>query len=1410
MAEDPELSEESKAETPRRSGIGCRIAKWMAILLGAILLLLAAGYAFLNTDAGRRFVANQIEGLQFKNGMKIGIGELHGNLFGSLTVDRLTILDPQGEFLAIPEAKLDWRPLKYIVGHVDIHSLAAPTVTVERLPHFKQTQQQGPLLPNLDIDIGRLQVDRLVVEPVVTGTRRVLSVAGKAHISNGRAITDLDVQTIGIEGQTQGGDRLALSLDAVPEQNRLGIDLSLNAPAGGVIAAIAGLGKPLAATLKGKGDWAHWDGRLNATLGGTQLAGLDIAARDGRFHLQGDTRVAQLFQGGVANLLGPVTSVDLTADLRQRRAGLDGTISSDTLNLVTKGTVDLGQNRFDKLHISLALSKTAEIAKDLTGAGLRANLTFDGPFKAPKVDYDIAAARVGINDIALERLRAKGTVSMSDQGYLTPLHASVARITGLDTVAGGTLENVQLDGHLAAKGTRILSDDLHLYSRRLDAKVTMVADVSKGFYAGSINGRIDDYKIASVGIFNIQSKFDLKSGARGGFAIEGQIHARSTRITNGSVASFLGGQTVAAANVRYGTDGIVRASDIQLESPLVHIGGGSGTYEPGGRIAIDLNARTQRYGPVTLAVDGTLNNPHATLMAERPGLGIGLAGLSAEVTGSGSTYTLKAKGSTDYGPLTADVTLDLANAAAIKVNSANLGGIDFTGSLNQTAQGPFTGELQAHGKGLGGVVRLAAAGKYQQADFNLRANDTRLNGPKGLYLGSAIIDGRAVLYDRLQIQFDAQLADFTYDQYRLTAARAQVDYRGGRGAAKFVAEGTQAYPFRLAGNVEFEPDLWSATLKGRIRGVNIATKGPARIALRDGGYELLPTTLTIGDGTARLAGKYADGLRIQSRVEDIDLGLVNAFIPALGVGGRASGSFDFAQASTDAFPRADARIMIDNFTRTTAASVSEPVDIHFAGKLLADGGTGSAVFRAGNTVIGRMQASLRPLGHKAGSWVERLMAAPLSGGLRYNGPAGTLFSLAGMPDQRLSGPIGVAADFSGHVRAPQLNGVIKGNKLTYENLTYGTTFTDLAVDGSFTGDQIDIANLAAKAGDGTVKAQGYVSLAAARGFPMDVTIMLDNARLARSDNLSSTATGTLRLTKTAGKSTLLSGEIHLPQTRYRFVRNGSAEIPQLTGVHFAPPKGRAQITGNEQVQRAPNPFSGVRLDIKVTAPDRFYVSGMGLESEWRADLAVSGTSAKPRLTGTLSVVRGTLGFAGHSFDIKDGQVVFMDEPQINPRIAFTAQEEINGVTVQLNVSGRAEDPQIAFTSTPGLPQDEIVSRILFGDSVANLSSIQALQLAASLNSLRGTGGGFNPLGKLRSATGLDRLRVLGADAATGRGTAIAAGKYITNNIYVEVITDARGFTATQLEINLTPALSILSQAGGSGATNFSIRYEKNY
>lgn len=1417
MAGEERIEPEAQEEVPtqafsdrRRHSAAPRLAKIAGFGLLGLIVLIGVLLLGANTDPGRKLIVDQIENLEFENGMTIAIGRIDGSIYGEMVVRDLEIGDPKGRFLSSPAITVDWRPFKFMNGHLDIKSLTSDLITLERLPEFNETPpSDDPLLPDMDIDVDRLVIKRFVAEAPVSGERRAATMAGEVHIADGRAQVDFNGSTVAVDGGA-GGDRIRLILDAVPEQNRMDVNLALDAPEGGIIAAMSGLEEPLNIRLSGNGDWASWKGALNADLGGSEFVRLGLSARDGTFGIKGSTRIARLFDGPTASLLGPVTNIDMLAALDERRADLKGQIYSDAFRLASDGLVDLGESRFEDLNLDFQLLKPSALAENLSGSGLRAILGLNGEFATPNVTYRLNAGLLAMNDMAIRQLRAEGAAEVNAERILIPVSARAAAINGLDTVAGGTLQDIRIDGDLAIDGPRILSDNLRVRSDRIDATAIIVADMSSGIYTGALNGRIDNYRVESVGIFDIRTQADLRQGPDG-FVMAGRVSVRSRQITNESARNFLGGNAVAATNVAYGSDGTIRFTDLRLEAPLVRVIGGRGSYSPDGRIAIGADAVSQKYGAIGVRVAGTIADPNAVLTAERPGLGIGLANLTARVDGARNGYRLNATGDTDYGPLQADVTLLTSGGPlTLQINSAQFAGLDLDGTIRTTAAGPFVGRLNANGQGIGGVVRLDGQGQYQEALVNLRAKDAVLPGPANVAIGSAIVDARIILYDQPYIVADAEFAQTRFGSYDINAGRAVIDYRGGKGKAKVLAEGTAGAPFRIALNADMQPELWRAAVKGKARGIAFSTANPMRIIPQGGEYELLPTRIDIGGGNIRLAGNYGRGIKLQSRLEGIDISTANAFMPGLGLGGTASGSLDFVQASPGAFPRADARLTLKRFTRTTSAAVSQPVDVTFVGKLLPSGGEARAVIRKGGGVIGRLVASLSPLPPGSGSWTERLLSAPLDGGVRFNGPASTLISFGGLADQRMAGNIGVAADFSCRVSSPCLNGLVRAKNLTYENLTYGTRLTNMVVRAQFSGDRLQVDQLTATAGEGRLQAQGFVSLAADAGYPMDMSVTLDNARLARSDMISATASGNLRLAKRAGETALLSGEIRLPETRYQIIRQGSAEVPQLTGVRFKPPRGPQRITGDEPAKPQPGLFELVRLDIDLRAPERLYVSGMGLESEWSADFNISGTSAAPRLAGQVELIRGTLGFAGRSFDLQEGRVQFTGGQAIDPVIALRASDEIEDVTVNVNVSGRATDPEISFSSVPGLPQDEIVSRILFGSSAANLSTIQAVQLAASLNSLRGSGGGLNPLGKLRSATGVDRLRILGSDENAGRGTALAAGQYLTDDIYIEVITDARGFTATQLEISLTPALSVLSRAGGSGQSNASVQYRKNY
>ncbi|MEA1084254.1 translocation/assembly module TamB domain-containing protein [Sphingomonas sp. CD22] len=1389
------------------------ILKWVLIAVLGVVVLAGVVVLGINTDPGRRFVANRIGGYTTASGLNIKVGRIDGSLYGQMVLSDVRVADPKGVFLTSPKLAVDWRPFAFASNHVDVRSLSTDLVTLARKPELKQTPSDpnAPLLPDLDIDVNRLHVGRLVIAKPVTGQTHIVRLDGAVHIADRRAQLVTDAAALKGAG-VAGGDTLHLKLDAVPDQNKLDVNLKLDAPVGGVVATIGSLKAPLTASVDGRGSWKAWQGRALATLGGGQLADINVNARDGHIELRGFATPGLYMQGPVERLTAPRLDLAIDTTLNDRKADTRMRLKSNALAVDAGGLIDLANSRFGNFAVDARLLTPGAIAPNVRGRDVMARVVLDGAFATPTVNYKINAAALGFGTTTVENVYAEGLARVNSDRILVPVNARARRVTGLNAAVGGLANNVRIQGDFAISMPNILSDNLRIRSDNIDATAIVVANTATGRYTGALKGRVNNYRLESIGILDLSTDAKLVPGARGGFGITGRVVAQTKQLFNSGVRDFLGGNAVVRSDIGYSPEGIVTFANLRMNAPQFRITRGEGRFDPAtGSVAVNADAVSTQYGPLTARVTGSADAPVVVLRAARPGVGIGLVNLDARVVGRGGAYAVTASGGTNYGPFTANVLVRPSPRLTVDVNRVVFAGIVGSGRVAATPAGPFAGALQFAGRGITGNVRLADQGGNQRADVAARAYNATIPGYADFTIGRAIVNASVVMTPKApQVVADVQVADTRYNAFVIQAMRAKVNYVRGRGTAQALLTGSSGVPLRVALNARLSPDDYLIAAQGQANNIPFRTVNPAHVTKAGGSYRLAATRIDFGQGatagSTRIAGSFGGGVTAaQARLDRLNLSMLSAFMPNLGVSGAVTGSLDYRQQG-NAIPQADARVTIANFQRTGLAAVSEPVDVQFVGRLVPDGGEARALVKRGTTTVGRLLATLRPLPPGAGSWTTRLMQAPLSGGIRYNGPSGVLFSLAALPGQQLSGPIAVAADFSGRVSAPQLNGLIRADNLTYDNETYGTRLSQMKIAARFTNDRLELTSLSARAGNGTVQAQGSVGLAAASGFPIDLRAKLDNAQLAKSDALSATTSGDIRFTY-GRDGGLLQGNLNIPEARYEIIRQGSAEVPELTGI-----RRKSQIVTPRPTDRPkPAPVSLIKLDLTVRAANQLFVSGMGLESEWEMNLKVGGTSVAPVITGGLDLVRGTYSFAGKRFEVTRGTIRFRGGQLTDPDINIQASTTVNGITAVIAITGTGQRPQIAFTSTPALPQDEVLSRLLFGTNPENLSATEALQLASALNSLRGSGGGgLNPLGKLRSATGFDRLRVLGADEASGRGTSLAAGKYLTDNIYVEIVTDARGYTATQLEIALTKALSLLTSTGSAGGSDARLKYSKDY
>ncbi|QGP79303.1 translocation/assembly module TamB domain-containing protein [Sphingobium sp. CAP-1] len=1381
---------------------------WRTVAIGAVglvvaLALLVGGLLLgLDTQPGKKFLIRQIAALKLESGMAIEVGRIEGSIYSDMTIHDLVLRDPKGVFAVSPKVHVVWRPFRYINQHISVSLLETPLVVLARSPQFNATQSDpnAPILPDLDIDVDRMKIGKFVLAKPVIGQKRELAIDGVTHISDGRAILSADAIV-------DSGDRLQAKLDAVPAQNRLAMSGTLTAPRGGVIAAMSGLTDGMTATLDGKGTWQAWDGRIVATSPRGELANIALAARDGNFTAKGPVRPGLVFAGTVDRLTAPRLEVNLFAGLNERRVNLKGTLRSPAMTADAQGLIDLGQSRFSALTINAALLAPGAIMEKVKGRDVRASIILDGPMATPFIDYDLTARYLAFDATGIENLKASGRAVIDADRIRIPVSATATRVTGLNAAAGGLMNNLRVKGDFAYAAGKLISDNLKIDSDRIDATAIILADLDRAIYRGALKGRVNDYKIDGVGIVNLNTDVELVPGPKGGFGLSGRFGVRTARWDNVSVRDFLDGNAVASGRIGMTPEGKFTLAGLKGAAPNFTIHSGSGSYDTDGQVAFDATASSRQYGPLALTVRGTMERPQAVLRAARPNVGVQLTDVVAKLNGEAAGYRLEATGGSPYGPFFANVLIHSAKGPlTIDVTKARFAGVDMNGRIQQSAAGPYSGQLAMNGSGIAGTMRLAAVGKVQGVDVNATASNARLPGEADVVIGRAIVTVSMVLTDQPQIRADAQIANAAYGDYVVRKGRARVDYQGGRGRAQLVADGSSGVPFSIAANAALRPNLYAVAVQGKAANIDFRLAQPAIIRTEPGGYRLEPATLVLPQGKVDLAGRFGDTTSAQARFKDFDLAIVNLAAPGMGIGGRATGTLDYAQKGS-AFPTATTRLAISDFRRSSLTAVSDPVSMNVEGKLSAAGGDMRGLIRRGDSTLGRFVATLAPPGSGA-NWAEQVQNAPLGGGIRYAGPADVLFSFAGLADQQLTGGLAVAADFSGRLADPRLNGVVRANALTYENETFGTRVTQMKLDGRFTSDHLEIRDFSGRAGDGTVQASGNVGLAAASGFPMDIAVKLNRARLARSEAITSVVSGTLAITNSAQAGGLIRGDLSLPETRYRVAWQGGTEIRQLTGVRR---KGEGMDLLDQRLAARKDEARPAdwKLDIRVRADNEIYVTGMGLDSEWKTNMRVTGTTAAPRVIGRIEVIRGRYSFSGHQFDLEQGVITF-NGPMLNPTLAIKAETKIDTVTAGIQVTGSAQQPGIAFISTPTLPQDEILARILFGDNVANLSAVQAVQLAAALNGLRGGSGGLNPMGKLQGASGIDRIGIVGGDEATGRSTSLAVGQHISNNIYVEVITDSKGFTATQLEIALSRTLSLLSKTGTNAGSSANLRYSKDY
>lgn len=1365
---------------------------WLALAL-LVLAVLALPF-MLDTAPGRRLLAQNLPRLELASGLSFRVTRIDGSLWGKATLHGITAHDQNGAFATIDRLDLDWYPLALAYNQFVADSISIPRARLTRLPILKPSKDPR-LLPAQDIIIGRFALGRLDLAAGIAGPPRAITAIGRTDIRAGRAVVLLDARALG------DGDRLHLDLDAEPDRDRFALTARLDAPAGGIVTTLAGFKRPLTATASGRGRWRTWAGNVQAGFAGVTapLADLAISGRGGQLRADGRIDPAQLLKGPAARLLAG--GLALTAE-----AAPDGDIARLSLNVngnaisgTARGRLNRSSERLSDTQARLVLADNAAQARELGIGGLVITAKAAGPLLAPVIDARTTARSLqlaGSTPLRLDGLTLAFIADLNEAPLTAPLVFTIASVNGLPDSLRPLAGAVRGEGRLRWQGGEVKGDNISLRAGPVTARLGFGFRPATGGWAVDAAGEARTWPVPGLGDSDVVLTAKLRPGPGGSAVGSGDVRLIA-REPSAAVTRFTGGNVALSGRFALAPGLALTMSDLALGSPDLSAGG-SASWR-GGMFTLAASGRSRLLGAFTLDGRGTASAPHFAARLPNPGYGLTAVALQLDPA-SGGGWQITGDGQSGLGAVTLAADIALNPVLALNVTRLDAGGLTARGRLTQTPAGPFAGELQLAGQGLAGTARLAAAGGVQAADIDLAGTGITLPLATPVSIERLRVDANLRL-PATGAQVSATLAMAGLERGSLTLASADgtLTLDDGRGTAKLDVAGNSGAPFRLTSSADIAPDRFSISGSGDFDGRKAQLSGPAVITRDAAGWHLAPVTLSSALGNAEMSGDWGDTRRLTARLDKVSLALVSLAFPSINLAGRVSGDLKLLLPA-DGSPQGLVALRVNGLSRSNIASTSTPIDLGLNASLGAGGSTLRAVVVRAGKVEGRVQARLGAIARGDGAMLARVAAARMVGQLRYAGPAQDFWGLTGLTALDIRGPVQVAADLTGTLGDPQISGRLRASGGRVEAPLLGAVATDVSLDARFSASRLELMRFAGKSGSGTITGRGTIDLSWERAFPMDIRMQVTNAAILGRDDMTATGSGNVRVA-TDEYGGVVSGTLNLSRALYKVGRTAVADVPVLQVT-----EKNTRLLGRRMTQYvAPTRWL---YNLVIKADNRLMVTGMGISSEWQADVRLRGGATAPELFGRVQLVRGDYDFAGKRFQLTRGDIRFMGGYPPDPILAVTAENTGNGFTALLNIDGTAQRPQIKFSSVPALPEDEVLSRVLFGARVTDLSAPEAIQLAGALTSLRG--GGFNPIGAVSKGLGIDRLRILPADIVTGRRTTVAAGQYIGRNVYVELATDAQGYTATSIEIGLTRSLSVLSSVATLGGTAAGVRWKRDY
>lgn len=1444
--------------------LALRIFGFLIVVAIAIPVLVIAA---LQIPSGRTMVSNMVSSLASSENQTITIRGLYLSFGLNAAVEDVTLADKDGVWLDAENIRLNWRPLQLVSGDLDVSSVSAERIDLNRLPAQEASIQtetaesepatSGGLSLPFNVRLESLEVDEINLgEPLIGEPVSIKAAASGAFALDPAVVTaELDVQRVdGIDAE------LTAKAEFEPAAETLAFDLVLSEPRGGMAARLMDVPDLPAVKLdlKGSGPLTDWSANLDLALDGrsTVKGSATLTEKSDErqltFDLDGDLEAlappqAKAFLTGTTHATGAArftsefapksADIDLTTQTVSLKssANLDGT-SIDASGSVSINAgdnaliaVDMTDRRiaFGPLdaEFSVSGSQTAadwstrfDLASFQTNEAKTGKIILETSGKGADLQPDVLASpfTLSVSVADLQGLTAQteplsGAITLKTVGSLDGAQqsATISNLAFSSAAAALTLTDTLVSLSKISGQGRLSLADLAVFSKLVQRD--LVGSVSTSFSADLDPSTVSGTATAAV------SARDLVTGIT-------QADALLTGDTQLDTALTLAGtdditvKSLSLRNAALTVDGNAHYQEASLASDFSVDLDDLSKVDAQLAGALQVTAKTE--GPIT-ALNVEADASSKQIMLAGTPLDNLVFSAKAIADASAPSATVKTSASLNGQPIAIDVELKSKDGGAdINPLSVKLAGNTVTGALAVTdLENPvetLKGNLAIDAPDLaslsplllteiGGRLEGTVVADPDEKKLALDVTGSDIDVPS-LSIGSVKLKANiAAPYTPQSASADIELSDLITDATPVHAVKvlakpdnggtavtadAKIDRGSDDGlslASRISQPGANAYEIALS------------ALSMRYQGLSSQLLQPTVISYADGDTTIQPLELKLGNGSLALSGRAGQSLDLAAELKSVPLNLANAFVPSLGLGGALSGSVK-AQGSLSA-PEASWKISGIELTATELKNNG----------LAALGLQTEGTLR--NNQINQQTTVSDPNGLKlaASGTVGLEQPNPLAISLDGSVPIAVLKRPLLEAGIRGEGVISLKGNVGGSATSPtyQINATPAGLKVT--SLSTGLTVQNINGSASITQDQASLNGITGElATGGSLSASGTVGMN--NGFPANLALKLNQGRYVDPGLVTAEVGADIQISgplASPSSSALIGGSITINKADISIPEYLPGAIPPVEVRHInassAIRQQVAELGGEPKQSQAEQKSVPPRLDIVLNAPGRIFIRGRGLDAELQGNLKVVGTTADPQAIGAFSLKRGQLDILTRRLTFSRGSATF--DGSLTPLIDFAATTTVNDTTITVTVSGEADDPQIAFTSSPELPQDEVLALLLFGKSVGNLSATQIASLAAAIATLTG-GSDSGPLATIRKSLGLDAIDI---NTDGEDGPSVAVGKYINDNIYLGVEQGTgTGSSRVKVDIDLDRGLKVRGEVGADGSSKAGIFFEREY